>query len=175
MKKNTTFSLVLSGLFIAMGLGLPTLFHAMSLSGSVFLPMHIPVLLCGLICGWRYGLAVGILTPFLSSILTGMPPIYPYGISMIFELGTYGLVSGIFSKKYNTIIALLIAMLAGRFVMGIANVFLLGFSGNGYSFAAFITGSFVSALPGILVQIILIPVIISVLKKSKLIGNSISK
>lgn len=174
MKKNTTFRVVLSGLFIAMGLALPTLFHAVSLSGSIFLPMHIPVLLCGLICGWKYGLAVGVITPLLSSILTGMPPIYPYGVSMIFELGTYGLVAGIFYKKCSTLSALLIAMLMGRIVMGIANVFLLGFSENGYSFAAFITGSFVSALPGILIQIILIPVIMAVLKKSKLMNASIA-
>ncbi|MEG2295324.1 MAG: ECF transporter S component [Oscillospiraceae bacterium] len=169
MKKNTTYHVVVSGLFIAMGLILPSLFHAVSLSGSIFLPIHIPVLLCGLICGWKYGLAVGISIPLLSSILTGMPPIYPYAISMVFELGTYGLVIGMVSKKYNTIIALLISMISGRIVMGIANVFLLGFSDNGYSFTAFITGSFITALPGILIQIILIPIIIAVLKKSRVI------
>lgn len=167
MKKSSTLKLVLAGFFTAIGIALPVAFHALSLSGSIFLPMHIPVLLCGLICGWKYGLVTGVIIPFLSSILTGMPPIYPVAISMAFELATYGAVIGLLSKKTNTIVALIVSMLSGRAVLGIANVILLSLSGKTYAWPAFISGAFVTAMPGIIIQLILVPAIFAVLKKSK--------
>lgn len=167
MEKSSTLKLVLAGLFTAIGLALPVAFHAMSLSGSIFLPMHIPVLLCGLICGWKYGLVTGIAIPLLSSVLTGMPPVYPVAIAMAFELATYGAVIGLLSRKMNTILALIIAMLSGRAVLGIANVALLGLSGKSYAWSAFIAGAFVTALPGIIMQLILVPVIFAILQKNK--------
>lgn len=167
MNKSSTLRLVLAGLFTALGIALPIAFHALSLSGSVFLPMHIPVLLAGLVCGWRYGLITGIIVPFLSSIMTGMPPIYPVAAAMALELAAYGAVIGLASKKVNTFAALIIAMLSGRAVLGISNVVLLGLSGKPYAWSAFISGAFVTALPGIIVQLILVPVIFAVLKKSK--------
>ncbi|MEG3041536.1 MAG: ECF transporter S component, partial [Clostridium sp.] len=105
MKKSTTINMVISALFIAIGILLPQMFHSLGMSGTIFLPMHIPVLLCGLICGWRYGALVGIIIPLFSSVLTGMPPIYPVGVSMAFELAAYGAASGILSKKTNTMVA----------------------------------------------------------------------
>lgn len=167
MEKSSTLKLVLAGLFTAIGLALPVAFHAMSLSGSIFLPMHIPVLLCGLVCGWKYGLVTGIAIPLLSSVLTGMPPVYPVAIAMAFELATYGAVIGLLSRKMNTILALIIAMLSGRAVLGIANVALLGLSGKSYAWSAFIAGAFVTALPGIIMQLILVPVIFAILQKNK--------
>ncbi|MFA7572385.1 MAG: ECF transporter S component [Lutispora sp.] len=167
MEKSSTLKLVLAGLFIAIGLALPVAFHAMSLSGSIFLPMHIPVLLCGLICGWRYGLVTGIAIPLLSSVLTGMPPVYPVALAMAFELAAYGTVIGLVSKKLNVFAALIIAMLSGRAVLGIANVALLGLSGKSYAWSAFIAGAFVTALPGIIIQLILVPVIFAILQKNK--------
>lgn len=166
MEKSSTLKLVLAGLFIAIGLALPVAFHAMSLSGSIFLPMHIPVLLCGLICGWRYGLVTGIAIPLLSSVLTGMPPVYPVALAMAFELAAYGTVIGLVSKKLNVFAALIIAMLSGRAVLGIANVALLGLSGKSYAWSAFIAGAFVTALPGIIIQLILVPVIFTVFQKN---------
>lgn len=167
MKKSSTQRLVLAGLLTAVGIALPVAFHALSLSGSIFLPMHIPVLLCGLICGWKYGLAAGAVVPLLSSILTGMPPLYPVATAMAFELATYGAVIGLASKKTNTFVALIIAMLSGRAVLGVSNVVLLSLSGKSYAWSAFISGAFVTALPGIIIQLILIPLIYAAVQKNR--------
>ena len=170
MNKSSTLKLILTGLFTAIGIGLPIAFHAFSLSGSIFLPMHLPVLLCGLICGWTYGLAAGIIVPLISSFLTGMPPLYPIAISMALELATYGAVIGLLSTRLNVLAALIGAMLSGRVILGIANVILLGLTGKAYSWSMFISGAFITALPGIIIQIILIPVVYKALEKSKLKG-----
>ena len=167
MKKTSTQKTVLAGLFTALGLILPIAFHTFSISGSIFLPMHIPVLLTGLVCGWNYGLIAGIIVPILSSIMTGMPPIYPVAIAMAFELATYGTVIGLVSKKTNAFISLVVAMLSGRAVLGIANVVLLGMTGKNYALSMFISGAFVTALPGIIIQLILVPSIYGLLQKSK--------
>ena len=167
MKKTSTQKIVLAGLFTALGLILPVAFHTFSISGSIFLPMHIPVLLTGLVCGWNYGLIAGIIVPILSSIMTGMPPIYPVAIAMAFELATYGTVIGLVSKKTNAFISLVVAMLSGRAVLGIANVVLLGMTGKNYALSMFISGAFVTALPGIIIQFILVPSIYGLLQKSK--------
>lgn len=167
MKNSSTLKLVLAGLFTAIGLALPVLFHSLGMSGSVFLPMHIPVLLCGLVCGWRYGLVTGIIVPLLSSVMTGMPPVYPVAIAMAFELAAYGAVIGLMSKMVNTIAALIIAMLSGRAVLGIANVILLSISGKAYAWSVFISGAFITAFPGMVIQLILVPVMFTILKKSK--------
>lgn len=166
MKRTSTLKLVLAGLFTAMGVVLPTIFHTFSLSGSVFLPMHIPVLLCGLVCGWSYGLASGILVPLISSFVTGMPPLYPVAVSMALELATYGAIFGLQSRRGNIFAALISAMLSGRAVLGAANVILLSLSGKAYSWSTFISGAFITALPGIIIQLILIPLIYKTLEKS---------
>lgn len=169
MKKSNTFNIILSGLFIGMGVLLPMAFHSLGLAGSVFLPMHIPVLLAGLLCGPRYGLGVGFIVPFLSSITTGMPPIYPVALFMAFELAAYGGISGYLIKRTSIFVALLGAMLGGRAVLGIVQGILLGFFGNGFALTGFVSGAFITALPGIMVQLILIPSLYLGLKKAKVI------
>jgi len=169
MKKSSTLKLVLAGLFTAMGVGLPIAFHAFSLSGTIFLPMHIPVLLCGLICGWRYGMITGIIVPILSSFLTGMPPLYPVGAAMALELAAYGAIIGILAGRMNVIVALIGSMLGGRVVLGISNVVLMGLAGKSYTFSAFIAGAFVTALPGIILQLVLIPAIYLILDKTNIL------
>lgn len=163
----STRNLVLSGLFVAIGLVLPTVFHFFGGTGPVFLPMHIPVLLCGLLLGYKYGAICGALTPLLSSIITGMPPLFPIGIGMILELFTYGIVSGFMHKKLgkNVYISLITAMIAGRIVSGITNAVMMGVAGKPYGFEAFLTAAFVTAIPGILVQLVFIPVVVKALKK----------
>jgi hypothetical protein len=167
--KITTKQLVLTALFLAIGILLPMVFHSFGISGLVFLPMHIPVLLCGLVCGWSLGGIVGLVLPFISLLLTARPPLYPVGISMALELASYGIVAGLLYKgeKSNIFVALIGAMLAGRLVMGIANVALLGLSNE--TLSAFISGAFVTALPGIILQLVLIPAIVLGLEKAKLI------
>lgn len=157
----TVKKLTLSAMFLALGLILPTAFHAFGPNaGMIFLPMHIPVLLCGFLCGSGYGALVGVLTPLVSSAFFGMPTLLPTGIAMAFELMTYGFLSGLLMKRCNLYIALLSTMLAGRIVSGIANLMLLNFLGKAYSFSIFLSAAFVTAIPGILLQIVLIPILI---------------
>lgn len=168
MGKNTK-ELVWAALFLAIGIIIPYIFHVTSLPGQILLPMHIPVLLCGVVLGKKYGVIVGILLPFINSVLLGMPPIYPTAVAMVFELATYGLVTGLLykDKKYNIFISLIVAMLVGRIVSGIVNYALLTVGGSGFVFAAFITSTFVKAVPGVIIQLILIPAILKVLEYAK--------
>ncbi len=170
MKKTMTVNLTGTALCIALGLVLPTFFHMFG-AGTTFLPMHIPVLLCGLIFGWQYGAVCGFIVPLLSSIATGMPPIFPVATAMMFELCAYGALTGLFYQKFkwNVYPALICAMLGGRIVSGAANAVFMNMASKPYGFAAFISGSFAQALPGILIQIILIPVLVIALEKAKII------
>lgn len=171
MNKNTVRTLVLSALFLALGLVLPTAFHAIG-AGTVFLPMHIPVLLCGFVCGWQYGAAVGLLTPLISYVITGMPPLFPIGAAMMLELCAYGLLTGLLFKKINVYFSLLAAMLGGRLVSGAANAVLLGMAGKPYGISVFLTSSFVTALPGIVLQLVLIPVLVVALQRAGMIDKA---
>ena len=165
--KNSTKKMVYAAICVALGVVLPIAFHSIQNAGSIFLPMHIPVLLCGLLCGPWYGLVCGVLAPLLSSVLTGMPPaaILP---SMIVELAVYGCTTGLFKKLFkNNIVALVCAMLCGRVVAGLAKAFI--FNPGNYGIKAWVTGSFVTALPGIIIQLILIPVIMLALERAKLV------
>lgn len=166
MKKSSVYKLVLTGLLVAIGVLLPSIFHAAAINGSMFLPMHIPVLLCGILCGWKWGMVSGAIIPLLCSLILGMPPIYPAGVSMIAELITYGLVCGVLSqKKANIFVSLIVAMIAGRIVMGVANLLLY----KAYAWPEFLGAAFVTAAPGIIIQLILIPAIFYALKKANLL------
>ena len=142
--------------------------------GSMLLPMHIPVLLCGLVCGWQYGAAVGFVAPLLRSVLFGMPPMFPVAISMAFELATYGAVAGWMYKKVRHTLpmmyaALVTAMVAGRLVWGAVRFVLAGLSGSAFPFSAFLSGALLTAIPGIIAQLILIPLILTALQKANFI------
>lgn len=165
--------MAITAVCIALCLVLPMAFHSIQGSGSIFSPMHIPVLLCGLACGWSYGLLCGILGTLLASILTGMPPI-AYLPSMMIELAIYGLVAGLMIHLVHTkriyldlYISLTAAMLAGRLAAGA--VMALIFSRGSYSMAAWAGSYFVTCLPGILIQLALIPGIVYALMKAHLI------
>lgn len=163
MKNQQIRSLVLAAMLLAVGLILPFFTGQIKEIGNMLLPMHLPVMLCGLICGWKYGAAVGFVLPLLRSVIFGMPALYPNAAAMAFELCTYGLVIGIlyglFRKK--TLLAvyasLIPAMLTGRLVWGIVQTILLGISGKGFSLAAFWTAAFANAVLGIAIQLLLIP------------------
>ncbi len=170
MNKKLIYKLTGTALCLALGLLLPILFHSLG-AGTAFLPMHIPVLLCGLIFGGPFGAVCGLILPLLSSMLTQMPPLYPVAVAMTFELCTYGALTGLFYQrlKWNVYPALIGSMLGGRAVSGIANAILMGAAGKPYGFTTFLTASFVTALPGILIQLLLIPVLILALQKSNLV------
>ena len=111
----------------------------------------------------------GIIVPILSSFLTGMPPLYPVGAAMALELAAYGAIIGILAGRMNVIVALIGSMLGGRVVLGISNVVLMGLAGKSYTFSAFIAGAFVTALPGIILQLVLIPAIYLILDKTNIL------
>lgn len=168
-----TRRLTAAALCVALAVLIPQLFHAIPNAGSVFLPMHVPVLICGFLCGWPYGLACGLLAPILSSLLTAMPPamILP---GMACELAVYGLATGLLFPKMRTskplldiYCALLPAMLLGRLVSGLLNG--LVFRAGQYTFQMFLTASFVTALPGIVIQLALIPALMLALEKAKVV------
>lgn len=159
----------ISGLLVAVGLVLPMVFHTFAMGGAVFLPMHIPVLLGGFLLPPLYAILVGIITPLASSILTGMPPFFPTAIQMMFELGVYGLViSYLYNhKKASLYPAMLSAMLAGRFAAGIINYLLLTkFLNKFFSLKVFLTAQFITAFPGILLQLVMIPVMVRLLRST---------
>lgn len=176
MKKLSTRNLVMSGLFIALGLVLPFLTAQIPSIGSRLLPMHIPVLLCGFVCGWPYGLIVGLIVPILRSMLFGMPPMFPTAVAMAFELATYGCMSGLLYKllpKKNAyiLVSLIISMICGRIIWGVVSFFIYGLSGTAFTWGLFMVGAFLNAIPGIAIQIIIIPIIIIALSRAKLIES----
>lgn len=168
-------NLTLSAMFLSFGLVLPFLTGQIPAVGNMLLPMHIPVLLCGLLCGWQCGFAVGFVLPILRSFLFSMPPMFPTAISMAFELATYGFVIGFLYErsKWHCIVSLyrcmLISMLAGRAVWGIVQMLLLGVGKDSFTFSAFLAGAFLNALPGIVLQLVLIPAIMLALRRAKLV------
>ena len=168
----STKKLVRASLLMALGLLLPFLTGQIPTIGRMLSPMHIPVLLCGMICGWPYGLAVGFLTPLLRSVLFGMPAIYPQAVGMAFELAVYGLVSGLVYARFQKkglkaiYITLITAMLAGRLVWGLVSILLYGVVGNTFTFQMFLAGAFVNAVPGIILHLVLIPAIMFALERS---------
>ena len=170
MKKSLR-QLIYAAVFTALGMVLPLLTLQLKEIGDSLLPMHLCIMLCGLFCGWKYGLLCGLLLPFLRSVTFGMPPIYPNAVWMATELATYGLCISVFFDKifrsrFKLIFpSLLITMLLGRIVWGITKAILLGAAGKTFTMAMFITGGFVDAIPGIILQLVLIPLILKITNK----------
>ncbi|MBO4919157.1 MAG: ECF transporter S component [Erysipelotrichaceae bacterium] len=167
-----TKQLVLTALLIALGVVLPMAFHAIPNGGSLFSPMHIPVLICGLTTGPLTGLVCGAVTPILSSVLTGMPPAARLP-GMVVELAVYGLVSGLMmkllknNKSFKKIyIALIVAMLCGRIAGGLVNALVLN-AGN-YTLKMWVTGYFVTGIAGIVTHLLIVPVVVRALQKANL-------
>lgn len=162
---------VLAALFLAAALVLPVITGQLPQVGNMLCPMHLPVLLCGFVLGGPWGLAVGLTAPLFRSVLLGAPALFPIAVSMAFELGTYGFVSGFVYRRVRhtlpmTYLALVSAMVAGRLIWGLVRFSLAGLTGSDFSFAVFLSGALFTALPGILAQLILIPLILAALHRS---------
>lgn len=167
--------LVISALCLSFAYVLPFLTGQIPEIGSALLPMHIPVLLCGFICGWHWGLGVGAIAPLFRSLTLGMPVFFPKALCMAFELGTYGLICGVMhrllpKKKLYIYVSLLASMVAGRVVWGIVTAICLGAGENAFTFSAFIAGAITNAVPGIIIQIVLIPILVMLLENKKVLG-----
>ena len=164
-QKERTRTMVLAALFLALGVVLPSLTGAIKEIGDSLLPLHLAVMLCGVICNWQYATAIGAVLPFLRAAFFGMPPLYPNAVWMALELATYGFVIGfLFSlrKKYSRVyllVCLVCSMLAGRVVWGAAKALLLGVADKPFGFEAFLVGGFADAVPGIILQLVLVPLI----------------
>lgn len=157
-------------MFMALGLVLPFLTAQVPQIASMLLPMHIPVLLCGYACGWQYGLVVGAVTPLLRSFLFAVPVMFPGAVAMAFELAVYGMMTGIFyrllpRKIWSIYATLLIAMVSGRIVWGVARMTIAGITGNAFTWKLFLAGALTQAVPGIILQLVLIPILVMVMRK----------
>jgi len=173
---DRTRKLTFSALYLAIALVLPFITGQIPEIGAMLSPMHIPVLLCGFVCGWPWGLAVGLIAPMLRSVLFGMPTMYPTAIAMTFELAVYGALTGILyrllpRKTWSVYAALILAMIGGRLVWGAAQYVLLLARGTAFTPELFLAGAVINAIPGIILHIVLIPVLVIVLEKAKLTLN----
>lgn len=173
MKRKHVVNLCLAALFLSVGIVLPLLTMNIKEIGDSLLPMHLPVMLCGIICNKKYGFAVGLTLPFMRSLIFSMPPLYPNAVWMAAELCAYGFIIGFvyeLCKKKNLFtiyLSLISAMLGGRIIWGISKLLLLGLKGKAFTITAFITGGFIDAIPGIILQLILIPIIVVIIEKAK--------
>ncbi len=172
MKLTYVKKLVYCAACIALCVVLPMAFHAVQNAGQIFLPMHIPVLLCGLMCGWPFGFICGVLGPLLSSVITGMPPAAMLP-SMAIECAVYGCASGLMMKFIRTkcsiadlYISMTTAMVAGRVLAGFAKAWILN---DGSAPFAWVTTSLVTGIPGIVIQLVLIPLVVMALTRAKLL------
>lgn len=172
MENKRSINLVLAALFLAIAYLMPFLTGQIPEIGAMLCPLHIPVLICGFICGPVWGAMVGFVAPLFRSLTLGMPPFFPTAVAMAFELAAYGAVAGIMhkilpKKKPYIYCSLLISMIVGRIVWGIAMMICMGINGSNFTFTAFIAGAFTNAVPGIIAQIVLIPILVMLLEKNK--------
>ena len=176
MKNSATYKIACAALCLALCLLLPFLTGQIPEIGGMLSPMHLPVFLCGFVCGGPWGMAVGLIAPLLRSLLFGMPPLFPTALAMAAELLTYGALAGwlyrIFPKKVPYLyLSLILAMIGGRIVWGGAQFGLLGLQGTAFPFSAFLAGAVTNALPGLALQVILIPLIVLALQKADLVAD----
>lgn len=172
---KATQNLALSAMFIAIGIVLPFFTGQIQQIGNMMLPMHLPVLLCGLICGWQYGAAVGFILPLMRYMLFGAPPFPIVGTAMMFELAAYGLIAGFLynHSRWQCIIALyrslIAAMVGGRLVWGVARVMMTGVAGEAFTWQMFLSGALLTAIPGIILQLVFIPAVMVALDRTGMV------
>ena len=174
MNNSKTKRLTVAAICLALCVVLPVLFHAVPNSGNIFLPMHIPVLICGLMCGTLYGAVCGVMGPLLSSLITSMPPL-SVAPSMMVECAVYGIVCGLMMKYVKTgknlldiYLSLVSSMLLGRVVAGLAKALIFT---PGVSPFAWVGASLVTGIPGIAIQLVLIPLLITALTKAGMLNK----
>lgn len=175
---NTLAKLLYSAMFLSLGLLLPFLTAQIPQFGASLLPMHLPVILCGFVCGPMWGLTVGAATPLLRSFIFVTPILIPDAIAMAFELAVYAFVAGLLFKKlrkniFMCYIALITSMVCGRLVWG-AVMFILIFAGvseGTIALSLIWTNTVLQSIPGIILQLVAIPVIVNILRKNRLLLN----
>jgi uncharacterized membrane protein len=159
---NSASRLVTTATLIAFGIIFPMMFHLLGISGHIFLPMHIPVLIAGFFLGGKAGFVVGVMTPILSSALTGMPQFMPMLPIMEVELATYGVAGGYLYKRrhINLRVSLLITMIIGRSAVMLAVYCMVAMLNIRIAPLDYLKGAFISGIPGIVIQMIVVPVLV---------------
>jgi len=172
MKQSKSYKkLVTAAFFMAIGIILPFFTAQLKAFGASLLPMHLPVMLCGFVCGWKYGLIVGLIMPIFRGAVFGMPVLFPNSLWMAPELATYGFVCGFVymhakgSAICKSYLSLTVAMVAGRAVWGVLKAVILGFSGQSFTMQMFVAGGVLNAVPGIVLQLVIIPPVVTLIEK----------
>ena len=170
-KRNDIRKITLAAMFLALAFVLPFFTGQVPQIGAMLCPMHIPVLLCGFFCGALWGLAVGFAAPLLRSFALGMPPMFPKAFCMAFELAVYGFAAGWLHNKFPktkryVYISVLCAMLLGRVVWGLVMFACMGLDTSKFGLTAFVAGAFTNAIPGIILQLVLVPILVILLDKN---------
>lgn len=195
--RNLTRKITYGGLLLAISIVLPQVFHLAGgpQSGAVFLPMHIPVLLAGMILGPVFGLVIGAAAPVLSFAIAGMPVAarLPF---MILELAVYGGIAGLFYITFGLnrikrlrggsgdpadrrdvspitavagmILSLIVSMIVGRAVYALGLLIMGRFFGVKGADPAAVIAAFTTGIIGIAIQLVVIPPILFALKKGGL-------
>lgn len=167
-------NLSLSAMFLAVGLVLPFLTGQVPQIGGMLCPMHLPVLLCGLICGWQYGMAVGLVLPLMRHFLFAMPPLLT-AVAMTFELAAYGAIAGFLyaRSRWQCVVALyrslIIAMIGGRIIWAAVRVIMTGVAHEPFTWEMFLAGAFFNAIPGIILQLVFIPAVMVALDRAGMV------
>ena len=172
--KDLIRNLIYAAICLALCMVLPFLTGQIPEVGSMLCPMHLPVLLAGFLCGPWWGVAVGAVAPVYRFFLFGMPPIFPTGFAMCFELAVYGLVSGWLYRKLpekwgSVYLALVSAMIAGRVVWGLVMMMVAAGGTAAFTWTMFLSGAVLNAIPGIILQLVLIPVLVMALRKARVL------
>ena len=176
LSSRQTRKMTYAAMYLGIALALPFITGQIPEIGKMLCPMHIPVLLCGFLCGWPWGLAVGFIAPLLRSVLFGMPVMFPSAVAMAFELAAYGAVSGWLYKilprmKGRVYLVLILAMVAGRLVWGGVQMILSGLVHTEFTPALFLAGAVTTALPGIILHLALIPIVVMAMERAGLSLN----
>ena len=171
MKRTNTRALCECAIMLALAVILSFIpFGRLPFGGTITPASMLPICLVSITYGWKWGLGVGFVAPIFRSLTLGMPPLYPTALCMAFELATYGLICGIMHKllpknKGFIYVSLLTSMVAGRIIWGIAMTTCMGITGGAFTFSAFIAGAITNAIPGIIVQIVLVPILVMLAEK----------
>lgn len=166
-----TSNITISAICISLAMILPFLTGQIPQIGAMLAPMHLPILICGLLCSPLYAVFVGAISPLLRFGIFGMPPLFPIGIAMSFELATYALVASFMHKKHGILSSLITAMIFGRLVWGTVMAIIAGVSGISFGFKIFIMSAFVNAVPAIILQLILVPLVVKAVDNRRQLGE----
>ncbi|NLC03336.1 MAG: ECF transporter S component [Tissierellia bacterium] len=166
-RKVTTKKLVTASMLLAIGVIIPSIFHLTGLPGQMLLPMHIPVLIGGFLLPPSLAMLLGVLTPLLNSFITGMPVLFPIAIILVFELGAYGLITSLLYRKLKvpSLLALILSMIIGRVMAGITIYILSMFFTLPLDPIMFVKGAVITGIPGIIIQLILLPSLVYAILK----------